>query len=102
MMLKYNKYNKLHICQASDDSDVKLYFIDLYGSGIRLLRNVNPAVLMQLLPERAAFGRLKRLGHSARRQRDCRGMSWPHMKFIIYNMLNQIIATCHHVSPFYK
>eukprot|EP00435_Cladocopium_sp_Y103_P015540 s2928_g3.t2 len=29
-------------------------------------KNVNPAVLMQLLPERAAFGRLKRLGHSAR------------------------------------
>ena len=56
---------------------------------LRLLRNVNPAVLMQLLPERAAFGRLKRLGHSARQQRDYRGMSWPHMNFHeVYNNMS--------------
>lgn len=31
------------------------------------LREANPLKLVQLVPERAAFGRLKRLGHSARR-----------------------------------
>ena len=29
-------------------------------------KTAHPAALVQLLPERAAFGRLKRLGHSGR------------------------------------
>lgn len=65
-LLVYIIYKSILIeCIWRSDEDPR--WAKIFDAPLRAaLRTANPAALVHLLPERAAFGRLKRLGHSAR------------------------------------